>query len=779
MPDTEFMKIPGEICRVDLKNATFKGTGAYFEPTFINYLFGNNGTGKSTIAKAIQSGDGVSYAPRKTSADYITLVFNQEFIDTNMHSYHDLPGVFTINAVNVEIQKQIDEKSAACAEARRLAAAAHAEEERLKQQRESLLKQLYKDCWDRTNSLREMFDRTQEGKKRTKLLTEEIQRHQPMDHKPEELKRLYDSAYSDTARNYERFPEIEDVCALDSVPGSDILSVIIANSAQTGFAKYLEDIGATKWMRQGYTDFHQKAEGKCPYCGQALQPDFEKLVSQSFDDSYEKNLKRLSEFLESYRAKANALYIALSKLPQDVYPEVDEKRYREKLAALHGIILGNVETIRKKVEEPTAVVTLTETEPAFHELSELIAAYNKLIDENNAVVAARPKKKTECRNMVFELMAYRLQKVFETYGKSDTQLEEEIRKKQNVCTEQAALIQRLDSEIRELNAQTVETETAMRNINIMLRDAGFQGFELRSKEDRTTWYIDYPPAPTPKYQRNYEVVRTDTGAVVQDLSEGEKNFIAFLYFQQKVFGSDSQNGDTREKIVVIDDPVSSMDSSALFIVGEQIRKMVQICRNSANNRDAVIKGNFIKQLFILTHNAYFHREVAYPYADQYQFVSFFLVKKIDNKSSVKLCECDDPQFPTRKLNLNPVKNAYAALWDEYKEVSSVIPLVNVIRRILEYYFLQLCGYEGALLRNTILDVHKAELMSNEDSIGGYTKYDAASTLLSYIAATSCGVNDGLHYIDGCMDVQLCRKTFQTIFRYMNQEQHYNMMMGIR
>ena len=66
--------------------------------------------------------------------------------------------------------------------------------------------------------------------------------------------------------------------------------------------------------------------------------------------------------------------------------------------------------------------------------------------------------------------------------------------------------------------------------------------------------------------------------------------------------------------------------------------------------------------------------------------------------------CDDvnPNAPTERININPVKNSYAVLWDEYREVKSAVPLMNVIRRILEYYFLQLCGYEGSQLRQVML-----------------------------------------------------------------------------
>ena len=90
------------------------------------------------------------------------------------------------------------------------------------------------------------------------------------------------------------------------------------------------------------------------------------------------------------------------------------------------------------------------------------------------------------------------------------------------------------------------------------------------------------------------------------------------------------------------------------------------------------------------------------------YASFYLIRKIGTKSTIKLCDDVNPNAPTERINVNPVKNSYAALWDEYKEVQSAVPLMNVIRRILEYYFLQLCGYEGSQLRQVILIQGKAE-----------------------------------------------------------------------
>lgn len=768
-------KLPSEIIKIELDDATFKGTHAVIEPTYVNFFFGNNGTGKSTIAKAIQSGTGVTYAPGRSHADYIPLVYNQDFINRNVASYHSLPGVFTINDVNVRIQEQIDEKSALQSAARKASADASAEYEKKRGIRDELQKQLYKDCWDKTSNLRERFDETQEGKKKSRQFTEEVQRHSPVEHDLDELRRMCDAAYSETATRYSRFNTIADTSVLDEVEGSDILGVVIVNAAQTEFASFLNDLGATEWFRQGHAAYHDKADGRCPYCSRPLQDGFEKMMTDSFDNRYERNLQRLNAFLDAYRDAANTLFVPLSQVPQDIYPAVEIKKYQDKLAALRAAITTNIDLIKGKQEDPTKIVSLEPTVFLMQELSDLIEGFNKLIDQNNAIVEAGPKKKKECRDQVFEHMAFVLKDVFEAYNRSDTALGKEMQNLQTTITKQNEAVEIIQGELRDLRSQTVETETAIANINTMLRDAGFQGFEVRPCKEK------FPGAEAGP-AINYEVVRTDTGLVAEDLSEGEKNFIAFLYFQQRVFGSESAEGDSRQKIVVIDDPVSSMDSGVLFIVGEQVRKMIEICRNNADNRDAVMKGNFIKQIFILTHNAYFHREITYPHAHRYEFVSFYLVKKRENRSSVDLKRRRDPDCPTEWMNVNPVKNSYAALWDEYKElkdVTSAIPLINVIRRILEYYFLQICGYDGSQLRRTILEEHKPDLTHDADGNEDYTKFDMATTMLSYIAATTYGVNDGLHYVDDVIDIEQCRETFREIFHHMGQDQHFKMMMNIK
>ena len=96
----------------------------------------------------------------------------------------------------------------------------------------------------------------------------------------------------------------------------------------------------------------------------------------------------------------------------------------------------------------------------------------------------------------------------------------------------------------------------MREINSTLKTSGFTGFHFREKEGNA-----------------YELVRdsqTDHGAAI-GLSEGERRFVAFLYFFHTVMGSLEEDGEIEDKVVVIDDPVCSLDSEVLAFVAALVR----------------------------------------------------------------------------------------------------------------------------------------------------------------------------------------------------------------
>lgn len=101
-------KVPSAITQIKLNLATF--TDVQIDGlTFVNFFYGNNGAGKSSIAHAIDENDGVVWADGKSAADYDVLVYNQDYINDNFVNYGDLKGVFIFGEEDVEAKKRIDE----------------------------------------------------------------------------------------------------------------------------------------------------------------------------------------------------------------------------------------------------------------------------------------------------------------------------------------------------------------------------------------------------------------------------------------------------------------------------------------------------------------------------------------------------------------------------------------------------------------------------------------------------------------------------------------------
>lgn len=754
-------KISSLITEIKLNEASYKGTNTTITNlTYVNFFFGNNGVGKSTIAKAIQNHTGLTSAPNKNGTEYLPLVFNQEFIDKNLQSYHNLPGVFTINETNQKIQDQIEIKEKELKDAQTDKNKASIDRDKKMNDFDELKTEFQNECWKDTTDLRKEFNKTLNRKKHKDTFADAIRLATPVDATLLELRRLYDSVYSDTAKAYSEFTTATEFSDLDCMDGIALLNKAIVNTADTPFAEFLNKIKATEWVTEGHEKYSESAEKQCPYCQQFLPDNFEEIISTSFDTQYQENIQLLKELKGEYRRKANEIFVPLSEIPTEVYPQIDTKPLDEKLSAIKNAIQLNIEVISKKIDEPSTKLSIENVSPLFSDVNEITTEFNNLIKANNEIVALGPKKKKYCEATVLSYFAFKLKDKITAYKKSYDALQKEINEFNTEIQNQNDKLKQIKIDLKSLSTQTVETDSAMDSINLLLRDTGFQGFQLTPKADS---------------KHVYQVVRPD-GSIATNLSEGEKNFIAFLYFYHLVRGSENSDGETREKIVVIDDPVSSMDSHTLFMVSTLVHEMIEVCRNNADNRGKTIEGNFIKQIFIMTHNAYFHREITNGYVSKFEYVSFYLIRKLNNLSSIKYCIAQNPKIPSEQMNVNPVKNTYAALWDEYKAELPAVPLINVIRRILEHYFIQLCGYEGADLRQLILKDNK-QCFVDENGVESTEKFLTTSAMLSYISASQVGLNDDLHYVDDSLDVNECRDTFQMVFKIMNQDQHYNKMMG--
>lgn len=735
------------ITGIRLNRATFRDV-RIDQLSCVNFFYGNNGAGKSSIARAIEENDGLEWRDGALPSNYDILVFNQDFISRNFSDCGSLPGVFTVNETNVKIQGEVAEKTAQRGRLEAQREAALAERQEKSGAPAALLTEFQNACWTKTAALRAGFDRALEGKRQKKSLAGAVLGEEtPREHDLAALKSLCDAAFDASSRTYPQFVRVDKAPSYGKMPGKDLLNQVVASRGETPFARFITALNASDWVREGHTHFTGAAKGRCPYCQQELPPDFEQEVAACFDRQYQQDVNDLRQFQSRYSAETDEIIRRLRANMTDVMPTIDLADYQEKLAVLEGRFEVNRRRIAEKVDRPARVVALEDTDSLLLEIGGMIDAINRKVRTNNAVVSQRRTSKENCKKWIVEHLAFVLAPEAEAYRAALARSAKELREAGDREERYRDAAAQLDREIALLNSQTVNTQAAMAGINQTLRNSGFQGFRLRER----------PDAPN-----TYEIVRDGNGEIARGLSEGERSFIAFLYFYHMTRGS-MNKGRAREKIAVIDDPVSGLDSAALAVVGRIVRDMAGACLNRT--------GGPVKQLFILTHNVYFHQEITYRQTGCYDRVSFYMIRKSGNRSSVKLCQRQSAAGGME--NYNPVQSSYAALWDELREVTSVIPAVNVMRRILESYFLRLCGYDGGELRELVLRKLKYDKVMIPTGDGQRLAYLIASSLL----ASPSGMDGGASLVEEDGGADAYKRVFKLIFEALGHRQHYDMMAG--
>lgn len=275
------------------------------------------------------------------------------------------------------------------------------------------------------------------------------------------------------------------------------------------------------------------------------------------------------------------------------------------------------------------------------------------------------------------------------------------------------------------------TTKTVEDINELLKTYNFKNFFLKNIYGTDT----------------YTIIRPDGNNAINTLSEGEKSFISFLYFYFLIKGGVHKENINQEKIVVIDDPVSSMDFNTSFIISTLIKEIISQASNSKEKNH-----NKIKQVFLLSHNAYFFKEVTYQ--KHIKEKSFWSITKIDNTSYI------------RRHKNNPIKRSYDLLWDEIRNAKKYphahsIGIQNTCRRILEYYFKFIGNID-------LKDLPKKFQFPEQIICNSFVTWahDGSHNIADDIYANTN--NDG---------IEIYLSVFEKIFIKMGHKQHYDMMMN--
>lgn len=721
-----------------IREISLKGVATYNEeiqvnPTEINYMFGSNGSGKTTLANVIY--DASDYLNCKVVWDKKesqALVYNKAFIEKNFVQEEDIKGIFTLGENAVDAKKIIEKTSDKLFYSEK-------KKENLSGQRDNLINKLAESkdnalalCWSVGKRYRDLFKQPCRGVLKNKedffkRCLSEYKNNTTSLRKFEELESKYNKIFQvDVKRLHDEYRIIE-IDELDRLENEPLLKTKIIGKEDVTFGRLISKLGNSDWVKKGL-EFSFKSDGRCPFCQQLFGQEIRENVEAVFDELYEENIEKLNGYRNSYLFRLNDFIEYFKSISNSENILLDFAEFNMKLKVIEEKVGFNQAQIDRKLEKPADEFIIESLKEDFHDLIERVKEYNRIISENNRIVRNIDEEKDILESEVWRLIVEETKELLLNYNNVKNGCEKGI---SNIDEEILKLNRQIDgfkALIKEKEADSTSILHTKNEINRILKSFGFSNFYL---SDADGGY--------------YKIIRQNGEDAKETLSEGEYTFITFLYFYYMVKSNHYQHGlEKSGRVIVIDDPVSSLDSDVLFIVSNLIKDI---------KGDCTLKRNNIKQLFILTHNVYFFKEVTRlgareQYKDQ---ESFWLIRNLKGQSNIV------------KYETNPIKTTYELLWQELKDVNGVnkATIYNTMRRILEYYF----NIIGGL--NYEAEVNKFQ---GEEQI-------LFKSLVSWINDGSHYINDDLVVYTELESIEKQLEVFKKIFYALGHDSHYEMMMN--
>lgn len=292
----------------------------------------------------------------------------------------------------------------------------------------------------------------------------------------------------------------------------------------------------------------------CPFCGQELK-----------GKSIEKLSRQLDRFIKGrQKQKADKITALMKKAA----PYFDEELLENLFQKLHGIYAENQakNILHKSTTDILEKMQLdTELEPGcFHGIIRKIEQ-----KRNNPYTKINPEEEDNENLLLLCRVIRQLNRLRKALGEEKNKIQRKIEKTKEYektsalyeasfgpnadhfrqMVEDARKIQKLNEKVKDCQKQIDHLAETQRinGINAILEELNVN-YRVHTEQNRFYVKIDgYVPA---EYDKDNRIL----------CSEGEKRMLAFAYFMQEV------TGDRTAKIVVIDDPISSLDMSRKSVV---------------------------------------------------------------------------------------------------------------------------------------------------------------------------------------------------------------------
>jgi len=709
----------------------------------INFIYGANGTGKTTISNLIANpfDSEFQYCKLKWRHDLPLkcLVYNKRFREKNFGK-GAIDGVFTLGQATKEEIEAINEKNVKLGKLKeegiKKKDTLEKQESKIRDEEEEFKEDLWKNIYKKyEGDFKEAFKGfMQKELFKNKFLKEFDSNDSPL-MTIDQLQEKSKTIFGEEPKNIDLLQQISYE-RLSEIESNSLWAKKIIGRPDVDIAKLIQRLNLNDWVNQGRA-YLQEGDNTCPFCQHlTISEKFKRDLEDYFDESFTTSIKQISSLSDEYNRLSQNLLNELSQLENNEKINKESKLNSDKFAVYLKTLAiqcsSNKELVSSKSKEPSRSIVLVSTKEQILNIERLISGANQKITEHNNIVANFQTQRSNLIKYVWKFLAEEYKTEVTKFRRKSNGLQKgidclnaDLKTKRKEWSE-------LDSEIKELTKNTTSVQPTIDQINNALKYYGFLSFEI---------------VPSKSNPNQYQIKRDDGTLAESTLSEGEITFITFLYYMQLSKGSTSKDTISDERVLVIDDPVSSLDSNILFVVSTLLKKIIKDIKEGTGN---------IKQLIILTHNVYFHKEVSFidGRTHESRHTHYWILRKRNKISFVQ-------EFKTK----NPIQTSYELLWQELKERerNSGITIQNIMRRIIENYF-RILGRYG-----------------EDELIAKFDNGEEQEICRSLI----CWINDGSHCIaddlfieaqDAAIEKYI--KVFEEIFIRTDHKGHYEMMMGI-
>ncbi len=379
--------------------------------------------------------------------------------------------------------------------------------------------------------------------------------------------------------------ELDKACQILSLDKYKQIFLLLKTPIQRKTAQIKESV--LQWLEQGMV-LHDNEHDKCKFCGQVISKGFWEKRTETIknlikkDDVFEKQDEQLKSYFNEIKENIEFINSLSTKLPEasfltrDTYQAYDQERQ-----IFDGLIEEFVQLLQELLTNISEKTVNKDTIQIFEKEAELIASIiplrdaavnvKKAIEANNTLVKQAEFIKQRSKNIVVQ---FYIQENKKEIDKANKRVEDA----NTALITAKACLEKLDADIGMKRASLENQEENIKCINKLLCQLLDIGLEFTIKPGLDEYQL-------------VRKIKDGPSIPARNLSEGEKNIIAFLYFLVSLESSSLQ--DKKNEIIVIDDPVSSLDSNNLFAVQNLVV--------------SVLKG-YGQKLF-LTHNFYFFAKV--------------------------------------------------------------------------------------------------------------------------------------------------------------------------